>query len=131
MLNAKIKISRLPIKLVLKVFNTQIKPILLYGAEVWGPYTDFDFPSWDRNKIEMTYTQFQKRALGCNIHTSNMMTRGEVGTRPLLIDVIKRIISYTNNLKGRPESIAYSAYEFETSNEITPNFHTYIKFLSC
>ena len=37
-LNNKIKISKLPVKLALKVFNMQIVPILLYGAEVWGPF---------------------------------------------------------------------------------------------
>ena len=78
-LNTKIKLSRLPIKLMLKVFNAQIKPILLYGSEVWGPYMDFDYITWDRNKIEMTHNQFLKRALGCNFHTSNLMTRGRWG----------------------------------------------------
>ena len=42
-----------------------IKPILLYGSEVWGPYTGFDYTTWDRSKTEMTHTQFLKRALGC------------------------------------------------------------------
>ena len=126
-LNTKIKISTLPTKLALKVFNTQIKPILLYGSEVWGPYTDFDFLNWDKSKIEMTHVQYLKRALGCNFHTSNIMTRGEVGTRPLLVDVIKRVISYIQNIKGRQDSIAYSAYESETQSDIEPNFQTYIK----
>ena len=42
-LNSKTKISRFPIKLALKLFDVLIKPILLYGAEVWGPYTNFDY----------------------------------------------------------------------------------------
>ncbi len=125
-LNNKIKISKLPTKLALRVFDTQIKPILLYGAEVWGAYTDFDFSTWDRSKIEMTHVQFIKRALGCNFNTSNLMARGEVGARPLLIDVIKRIVSYIKNIKGRQDTIAHSAYEFETKNDIAPNFNTYV-----
>ena len=36
-LNTNIKISTLPTKLALKVFNMQIKPVLLYEPEVWGP----------------------------------------------------------------------------------------------
>ena len=24
-----------------------IKPILRYGSEVWGPYTGFDYTTWD------------------------------------------------------------------------------------
>lgn len=125
-LNNKIKLSRLPTKLALRVFDTQIKPILLYGAEVWGAYTDYDFSSWEKSKIEMTHVQFIKRVLGCNFNTSNLMARGEVGARPLLIDTIKRIISYINNIKGRQDTIAHSAYEFETKNDVAPNFNTFV-----
>ena len=57
-LNSKIKISKYPIKLALKLFNTLIKPILLYGSEVWGPYTDFDYITWEKSIIERTHTQF-------------------------------------------------------------------------
>ena len=129
-LNNKIKISKLPTKLALKVFNTQIKPILLYGCEVWGPYTKHDFQNWDKSKIEMTHVQFIKRVLGCNFHTSNIMTRGEVGSRPLLVDIIKRVISYIQNIKERQDSIAYSGYEFETGNYTEPNFQRYIEIFN-
>ena len=60
------------------------------------------------------------------------MSRGEVGARPLLVDIIKRIISYIRNIKGRTHTIAYSAYDFETKNNIIPNFYNYIcKFDLC
>ena len=42
-LNNKIKISLLPTGLTIQIFTTQIVHILLYGAEVWGPYLNFDF----------------------------------------------------------------------------------------
>ena len=85
-LNNKIKISKLPRRLALKLFNSQITPILLYGSEVWGPYMNYDYLSWELSKIERVQTQFLKRMLGCNIQTSNIMTRGEV---------IKRVVCYT------------------------------------
>ena len=125
-LNNKMKLSKLPTRLALKLFMSQIKPILLYGSEVWGPYTDFDYKTWDKNKIERVHTQYLKRILGCSYQTSNNMTRGEVGTRPLLLDIIKRVISYTKNIKGRDSSIVYEALEFETKNDINPNFCTFI-----
>ena len=59
-LNTKIKISRFPTKVALKLFNTLIKPILLYGSGVWGPYIGFDYITWDRSKTEMTHTQILK-----------------------------------------------------------------------
>ena len=55
------------------------------------------------------------------------MIRGEVATRPLLVDVIKRVISYIQSIKRRQDAIAYSAYEYETQSDIEPNFQTYIK----
>lgn len=125
-LNSMIKISRFPIKLILKLFDSLIKPILLYGAEIWGPYTNFDYRNWDASKVEMTYTQFLKRALGCNFRTSNIMTRAEVGVRPLLIDVQLKIMTYIRNIQERQQSAVYSALEFEKNNEITPNFCLYL-----
>lgn len=110
----------------MKIFNSQIKPILLYGSEVWRPYSNFDYDTWDKNKIERTHTQFLKRSLGCNYQTSNIMARGEVGARPLLVDVIKRVISYISNIKVRKRTIAYSAYDYETKNDTVPNFNTYV-----
>ena len=41
----KIKFSKLPTKLAIKNFNSQIVPILLYGLEIWGPYMGLSFDS--------------------------------------------------------------------------------------
>ena len=136
-LNNKIKISKLPVRVALKIFNSQIMPILLYGSEVWGPYMDFDYASWDKSKIEQVHTQFLKRAVGCNFQTSNIMARGEVGRRPLLLDIFKRVVAYTKNIKNRTSSTVFSAYDFEVNNALNndpnPNFATYVdKFdLNC
>lgn len=74
----------------------------------------------------MTHTQFLKRALGCNFQTSNIMTRGEVGVRPLLIDVKVRIMNYIKSIEERRQSTVYSALEFERKNEVAPNFYQYL-----
>ena len=57
-INSTMKLSQIPIKLTLKLFDTLIKPILLYGAEVWGIYTNFDYSTWENSKIEMIQTQY-------------------------------------------------------------------------
>ena len=125
-LNNKIKLSRLPTRLALKLFNSLISPILLYGSEVWGPFIDQDLVSWDKNKIEQVHTQFIKRILGCNYKTSNITSRGEVGARPLLIEVIRRTISCMKDIQMRKDSLVYKAWEFESNNNILPNFITFI-----
>ena len=116
-LNNKIKLSLIPPKLALKIFNAQIAPILLYGSEVWGPYMNYDYVNWDKSKIERTQTQFLKRMLGCSYSVSNNMTRGEVGVRPLLVQVIKRVISYIDNIKKRNSSLVNVAFQCELNVE--------------
>ena len=76
-------------------------------------------------KIEMTHTQFLKRAVGCNFHSSNIMTRGELGVRPLLTDVNIRVTTYIKNILERQDATVYSALEFERDNEVEPNFFRY------
>ena len=51
-MNNKFKLLKLPTRLALKIFQSQITPILLYESEVWGAYEDFDFPNWNKTKIE-------------------------------------------------------------------------------
>ena len=123
-LNNKIKISQISPKLALKIFNAQIVPILLYGSEIWGPYMDYDYVNWDKTKIERTQTQFLKRLLGCNYGTSNNMTRGEVGVRPLIVQVIKRVISYVGSIKQRTSSLVNVAFQCELYTE--PNMVTFL-----
>ena len=125
-LNNRNKISKLPAKLALKLFQAQIAPILLYGAEVWGPYMDYDYISWEISKIERVQTQFLKRVLGCNIQSSNIMVRGEVGVRPLLVDIIGRVVSFVKSIRDRLDSTVYSAYDFELNNETSPNFCKFV-----
>ena len=103
-LNNKIKLSKLPARLALKIFQSQISPILLYGSEVWGPYICDDWESWEKSKIEQTHVQFLKRILGCNYKTSNIMTRWEVGRRPLMVEIIIEMLFYVKYIKARPNS---------------------------
>ena len=92
-IKSKIKLSKLPMKLAIKIFKSQIIPILTYGSEVWGPYMNFDYLSWENSKIERTQTQFLKQVLGCNFQTSNNMVRADTGCRPLINMIIKIFIS--------------------------------------
>ena len=122
----KIKLAQLPVKLAIKIFNTQIVPILLYGSEVWGPFMNFDYTSWDQSKTERIQTQFIKQVLGCNFQTSNNMARADSGCRPLINMIIKRFVSYTKSVNERPFSLCHDALAFEKANNITPNFCRYL-----
>ena len=113
-LNNKIKLSLLPTRLALKIFMTQISPILLYGCEVWGPYLNYDYYSWENSETEKVFTQFIKRILGCAIQSPNIMLRSEVGTRPLLSNIIRRSILYIKSTSLCDETLANQALDLET-----------------
>ena len=131
-LNNRIKLSRLPTRLALKNFHTQIAPILLYGAEVWGPYANYNFSNWENSITERTHTQFLKRILGCDIHSPNLMVRSEVGKMPLLVDIISRSVSYIKHVGFNMETLANIALDnelslYDESNilSLTRNFSPY------
>ena len=128
-LRGKIKLSKLPLELVTKIFNCQIAPILLYGSEVWGPYMAYDYETWGKSKTEQVHKQFLKQLLGCNRSTTDEMIIAETGCRPLINQVIKRYILYYRTLKHQTSNICHDAFSYEienTDNDIyekeSPNF---------
>jgi hypothetical protein len=77
----------LSVKIQLDLFVKMVKPILLYGCEVWGfSYND---------KIEKVHLKFCKLLLHLKSSTpSYMIYGGELGRYPLEIDIKGRIISF-------------------------------------
>ena len=59
-INSKINIRFLSVKTLLKIFDSLICPILLYGSEVWESYLNQNDEKWDQNSIEKVHTQFIK-----------------------------------------------------------------------
>ncbi|XDV43935.1 hypothetical protein PO909_012319 [Leuciscus waleckii] len=51
----------IPIRIWLKIFQSVIEPIALYGSEVWGPLLNHQFDKWDKNPIETLHAEFCKR----------------------------------------------------------------------
>ena len=126
-LNNRIKISKLPTNLAIKIFNTQIKPILLYGAEVWAPYSLYNYDNWDASETEKCHTQFLKRLMGCDIHSPNLMIRGELGVNPLLTDIICRSISFVKHLGSNDASLAFQSLSYELLNNEESNLLNLIR----
>ena len=68
------------------LFNKLIKPILLYGCEIWG-IGNIDI-------IERVQLKFLKMILNLKKSTPSYMVYGETGSFPLKIDIEARMISY-------------------------------------
>ena len=69
-----------------KLFDTMIKPILLYGSEIWG----FEVS----DTIENVQNTFCKRFLKLPRNTFHEVARGECGRYPLYVDYYCRCIKY-------------------------------------
>ena len=76
----------LPIDLQIELFDKMVKPILLYGSEVWG-FGDLDI-------LERTLLKFLKIILSMKSSTPNFMGYGETGVFPLYIDIQCRVIYF-------------------------------------
>ena len=99
----KIRVLNLPIQMQVDLFNKTIKPILLYGCEIWG------FGNLD--PIERVQLKFFKHILNLKKSTPSFMIYGELGIYPLEIDIKNRLISFwTKLVKNENENIASSMY---------------------
>ena len=131
-LNSRYKIKSLPIKAALKLFDSTIAPILLYGSEVWGPYLNRNQNFWDNSEVERMHTQFLKRLLGVNRSTTNALVRGELGRYPLSIPLNCRTNSFIKHIlnESKPHSLVSQALEYENSVNHRPTIASYVNNLN-
>ena len=82
----KIKALSLPFDIQIEMFDKIIKPILLYGSEVWG-FGNIDM-------LEKVQLQFYKYIFNLKKSTPSYMIYGETGTLPLSVNIKNRLISF-------------------------------------
>ncbi|XP_073411685.1 uncharacterized protein [Dendrobates tinctorius] len=87
-----------PVRVWLKIFDSIIAPILLYGIEVWGPHTYPYWSRWDSSPTEIFHLEFCKHLLQVHQSTSNSACRAELGRFPLHLTVLKRALSFRTHL---------------------------------
>ena len=101
-------------KTALRVFDIYVKPILLYGCQIWGPSSlrkmsvnngDPHVSNLsDLNVTEAIHTtQFCKYILGVYENTSNVAVRCELGRIPMEYDIKLAIAKYWHRLTLLPE----------------------------
>ena len=121
----KFKIS---CKALTMLFDSLIKPVVLYGAPIWAPTSSIVkvisssvtnpqsvrnfIPKINRTIAEKVHLSFLKWALGVNRKASNIGTWGESGRYPLIYQSIKLTLNYYGRLnKLPPGSLAYAALQ--------------------
>jgi hypothetical protein len=96
---------------VKRYFDHTIKPILLYGSEVWGIFnvTSAKLSRTDDIHLNDCYKYFQgetlhlkfcKSILGLNRKSVNHASLSELGRYPLYYDIVKTILKYCYRLEN-------------------------------
>ena len=86
-----------PYNVMLKLFDSQILPILEYGSEVW-------YPGKNLSHYETVHLNFLKYVLGVKSQTSSLAIYGETGRFPLVMRQQDRAIKLWFRLKFSRET---------------------------
>ncbi len=113
-----------PIKLWIKIFDSIIKPILLYGCEIWGLKFKLNYESWDKNPVEIFHLEFCKNILGIHRNAPNLGCRAELGRFPLLSEIQKRAAKFWFHLSDTPtDSYHHSAFTYRQTHPESDPMH--------
>ena len=96
-------------KTSIHIFDHTIKPIVLYGCEIWGNFnsntarfrneTLSPYRIYSNLICEKLHTKFCKFILGVHKKPTNFAVLSELGRFPLYYDIIKSIFHYWNRLE--------------------------------
>ena len=88
---------QLPIDLQIDLFNKTIKPILLYGAEIWG-FGNIDV-------LERVQLKYLKYILKVKRSTPSYMVYGETGCTPLKLEIDEKCITFWSRICSIDENV--------------------------
>ena len=131
------------IKTTIHIFDHTIKPILMYGAEIWGYFNPFAkkiHPGCTMDKIysstlcDKLHLKFCKSILGVHKSATNFAVLSELGRFPLHFDIIRSMLSYWYRLENQSQSfpLLYNAYceSKQLFQQNTPSWYGSIHFLT-
>ena len=117
-----------PCKLLEKLFDCLVKPILLYGCEVWG--LEFALMNRDSEPYELLHSKFMKEILGVHCKTSNVGCRSELGRLPLSNHILISSAKFLDHLIKDDQSLAHDILlETWRSNSWSKNIVSYFNKL--
>ena len=91
---------QLPVDIMIHLFDTLVKPVLLYGSEIWAH---------ERTEIlEKLHLRFCKYILLVNKTTCSNMVYGELGEYPLILSAQTRMIMFWANISQDTEKTKIS-----------------------
>nr|XP_006817258.1 PREDICTED: RNA-directed DNA polymerase from mobile element jockey-like [Saccoglossus kowalevskii] len=113
------------------MFKRSVLPMLMYGSEIWGAFTfklhraNVEITSEkfiqklfdDKTCFEQLHIKFCKTILGVHKKSSNIATRAELGSYPIIIDICRQMIRYHDRIvKDECNVLVHSAYNNESKS---------------
>lgn len=93
-------------KLLEKLFDCLICPILLYCSEIWGAVCAFK----DSDPYEHLHIKFIKEILGVHSKTTNDACRAELARTPLRSKIQYSIVNFLNHIHSDKNSLLYQIF---------------------
>ena len=117
LLISKIRKLNLLIDIQIHLFDSTIKPILLYGCEVWG--------MCNTKIVETFYLKFLKNTLKLSKRTPSIMVYGEVGRTPLEVDTKSKLLNFwCRIISGNQNKLSYLMYNLIYQMDLSETFHS-------
>ena len=93
-------------KVAMSLFNSLIKPIILYGAEIWGvtfcaPTLQKMLKKFNDSPIEKVHLSFARYTLGVHKHTASVAVYGELGILPMAVAALQCAHKYKVHICGK------------------------------
>ena len=95
-------------RLYLKLFDSLVKPIAIYGCEAWGGFGHKCIPNAnnhgqfqkERSPYEQLHIKACKYILGVSKHSSNIGCKAELGRFPHFINIVSYVCKYRIRLQS-------------------------------
>ena len=114
-----------PINTYITLFEYVVKPVLLYGCEIWGETikNDRDICDLGGEDWERFHLRVCKNILGVHKNTTNIAVLSELGRYPMSHDIHKQMVKYLLRFEDMAENrLAKIAFEEQKRNS-TKNTH--------
>jgi hypothetical protein len=120
-------------KVQIKLFDSMVKPILLYGSQAWcdilNPFmAKGDLSQIDKLPFETLQYKMCKYLLGVHQRTSNVAALAELGRYPLFITVAVLAVRFWAKLINSPDTLAHQAYQ-EDKNADSKDQKNWVTFV--
>jgi hypothetical protein len=90
------------VQIKIHLFNTLVKPILMYGCEVWGPtYLDRGNAIY-RKHLDHLQLSFLRQCLGVRSTSPTANILAEFGIEPITHSIKRQVIGFWNRVVSRP-----------------------------